>query len=302
MPDPKGAGVHEVHIERTIWHDAARQRSLPLCLYLPESDVPTPFVIFSHGLGGSREGGRDWLFHWAAHGIGGIAVQHPGSDDAVFAGQPTMALRRVLRDAMDVAQLAARAADLAFVMDRLGAGAVPQADAARLGIAGHSFGAVTVQALSGERLSSLGTQLRDDRPKASIAFSPSARGDQASLPERFAGIDRPFFSITGSRDDGIGLGDIDPGNRTQPFQHMPPPHKYLLVLEGGSHLDFAGHASDAETGFARRRHPARRDVSGVVRAATTAFWLAHLGLGGDARRLLDPTLLDAQDRFSAKHE
>ncbi len=294
--------MREIRIERTVWYDAARQRTLPLCIYLPDCDTPTPLVLFSHGLGGSREGGRDWLEHWAKHGIGGIAIQHPGSDEAVLAGQPTMALRRALREAMDSAQLTARARDLSFVMDRLAAGAIPQADATRLGIAGHSFGAVTVQALSGECLSTLGTQLRDIRPKACIAFSPSARGDQAALPERFAGIDRPFLSITGSRDDGIGLGDIDPGNRTLPFRHMPPPNKYLLVLDGAGHLDFAGHASDAETGFAHRRHPLRRNVSGIVRSLTTAFWHAHLGFGADPRGLLDPAALDAGDRYSEKHD
>jgi len=38
------------------FEDPARQRELPLRLYLPASAAPSPVVIFSHGLGGSRQG------------------------------------------------------------------------------------------------------------------------------------------------------------------------------------------------------------------------------------------------------
>ena len=39
------------------WNDTARGRSLPLKVRVPDGADKVPLVIFSHGLGGSREGG-----------------------------------------------------------------------------------------------------------------------------------------------------------------------------------------------------------------------------------------------------
>src|SRR4051812_19485771 len=38
------------------WHDAARNRTLPVRLRLPRGTGPAPAVLISHGLGGSRDG------------------------------------------------------------------------------------------------------------------------------------------------------------------------------------------------------------------------------------------------------
>ena len=44
--------THADHVVR----DEARQREIPLRVYLPASTAPAPIVLFSHGLGGNREG------------------------------------------------------------------------------------------------------------------------------------------------------------------------------------------------------------------------------------------------------
>ncbi|MBM3855559.1 MAG: hypothetical protein FJ399_20795 [Verrucomicrobia bacterium] len=44
--------------------DSARQREIPVRVYLPAERTPAPVLLFSHGLGGSREGSA-WL-----HGAG----------------------------------------------------------------------------------------------------------------------------------------------------------------------------------------------------------------------------------------
>lgn len=305
LPDYAAAGPFPVCGERAEWADPDRARTLPLRLYLPVGAGGCPAVLFSPGLGGSRDGGEHWLGHWASWGIAGIAVQHPGSDERVFAGRPRMALRQILRQAMTPAQLAERARDLSFVIDRLAAGRLAGLDANRIGVAGHSFGAVTVQALAGERLTALATDLADARPRAWIALSPSARGDTTAeaLAARFAGVVRPFFSITGSRDDGIGRGDIAAGNRCLPFAHMPGPDKYLLVLDGAGHPAFAGHVGGAEAFLPAGKAPPRRDVASLVRAASTAFWRQHLagdlGAGNWLRREFAAGLA-AGDRFTGQ--
>jgi hypothetical protein len=48
--------------------DTARQRDIPLRIYLPQSQSEAPVVMFSHGLGGSRENNRYLGVHWAARG------------------------------------------------------------------------------------------------------------------------------------------------------------------------------------------------------------------------------------------
>jgi len=39
-------------------HDTARNRDIPVRVYFPPNDKPAPIVLFSHGLGGPREGSK----------------------------------------------------------------------------------------------------------------------------------------------------------------------------------------------------------------------------------------------------
>ena len=55
------------HLDLTV-HDAARDRNIPLLVYLPTNTAPAPVVLFSHGLGGSRNGSAFLGEHWAARG------------------------------------------------------------------------------------------------------------------------------------------------------------------------------------------------------------------------------------------
>ena len=69
-------------------HDAARNRDIPLRVYLPTNTAPAPVVLFSHGLGGSRTGSVFLGEHWAARGYVAVFLQHPGSDDSVWKDKP----------------------------------------------------------------------------------------------------------------------------------------------------------------------------------------------------------------------
>lgn len=241
-----------------------------------------PLVIHSHGLGGSHASGADWLTHWASWGIAALAVQHPGTDATALASDSPLALRHLLRTAVDANQLAARQQDLLFVLDRL----ADEAHAA-IGISGHSFGAASALRLIGERRG------RDDLPadpriKAAILFSPSARGGSLPLAERFAPVTLPCLHLSGSRDNGIGPGDITAADRCLPFRHMPGPHQSLLVLDGADHRGLAGQGHGSAT---QRR---------CLQAASTAFWLGHLAGDADAANWLNeglPKGLAAGDRL-----
>ena len=71
-----------------VVNDAKRKRDIPLRIYLPPGKSPTPVVLFSHGLGGSREGCVYLGRHWAARGYVAVFLQHPGSDTSVWQDKP----------------------------------------------------------------------------------------------------------------------------------------------------------------------------------------------------------------------
>lgn len=71
-----------------IVKDAARKREIPVLVYLPAGTDAAPVVIFSHGLGGTRHGSAYLGRHWSARGYAAVFLQHPGSDDSVWRGQP----------------------------------------------------------------------------------------------------------------------------------------------------------------------------------------------------------------------
>lgn len=275
-------GPHRVEVIDTAWTDAARNRSLPLRIRVPDAPGARPLVLFSHGLGGSVDGGRYWGEQWASHGFVVVHLQHPGSDESVWrdSARPVRDLKR----AAGVEAFAARVADVMFVLDELqrrqaaGDPLARRIDLARVGMSGHSFGAVTTQALAGQRyevparLRAEADALVEPRLRAFVAFSPSARNERAMA--QFAAITRPFFSITGTADGEVGLGlGVPAPNRLLPFQGMPGPDAYLLNLEGADHMIFNGAPRWRTNGA-----DPERDTLHVmlVCAVTTAFWRAYL--------------------------
>lgn len=280
-------GPFAVDISNGEWQDTGRNRRLFWRRYQPRAldgapPAPSLRVLHSHGLGGSCASGADWLGHWASWGITAIVIQHPGTDDTALASDSPLALRHLLRTAVDATQLANRQHDLLFALDRI----AEEAPAA-IGISGHSYGAVSALRLIGERRG------RDDLPadpriKAAILFSPSARGGSLPLAERFAPVTLPCLHLSGSRDNGIGPGDITAADRCLPFRHMPGPHQSLLVLDGADHRGLAGQGH----GSAIQRR--------CLQAASTAFWLGHLAGDADAANWLNeglPKGLAAGDRL-----
>ena len=80
-------GPFAVETVRYDWHDAKRDRDVPVKIYYPKSgEGPFPVIVFSHGLGGSREGYAYLGDHWASHGYvsGHISGQGGGERDPFF--------------------------------------------------------------------------------------------------------------------------------------------------------------------------------------------------------------------------
>jgi len=294
-----------------VWHDGPRGRDVPVRIRMPEGSGRVPVVIFSPGLGGTITAGGLWGAAWSAAGIAVVHLQHAGSDADVYKGATDAKDRRArVAAAATAEQLAARVADVGFVVDELavrhreGACDLTRLDLARLGIAGHSMGSWTAQGIAGQRFGGA-PRFVDRRFVAAIGFSPSALSRDEPA-QSFGGITIPFFSITGS-EDGVPpvKADADPARiaaahakalaeRTAAFAGMPPGGKYLLVIDGADHMAFAGTAA---------RAAAKPHVAELVLAATTAFWGATLqGNAKDAAYLRSglKAALAPGDRFEAK--
>jgi predicted dienelactone hydrolase len=278
-------------------------REIPLRLYLPPRlAAPAPVVLFSHGLGGSRAGNAYLGEHWSRRGYAAVFLQHPGSDDSVWRGAPRGHRREALRDAADLESFQLRVRDVPAVLDRLAIwnaaashALARRLDLARVGMSGHSFGAVTTQAVSGQSYP-LGKDFTEPRIDAAVLMSPSGprRGDPTRA---FGGVKIPWLLLTGTL-DAAPIGGIDAKSRRAVYPALPVGGKYELVLDGAQHSAFGDRALPGDT---QERNPNHHRA---ILAVTTAFWDAHLRGDAEARRWLDGpqvrAVLEAGDAWQRK--
>lgn len=283
--------------------DKARSREIPLRLYLPASTAPAPVLLFSHGLGGSREGSAFLGRHWAARGYLAVFLQHPGSDAAVWKDASVGQKYATLRQAADFKNLLLRVKDVPAVLDQLalwnnadGNALRGRFDLARVGMSGHSFGAVTTQAVSGQSFARAGSTFTDPRIKAALILSPSApRGSDAA--QAFAKVKIPWMLMTGTK-DVAKIVDIGLDARLAVFTALPAGSNYELVLDGAEHSVFTDRSLPGESGGRNPNHHR------VILALSTAFWDAYLRADPAAKTWLDgngpAAVLEKADTFRKK--
>ncbi len=239
----------------TQFTDTSRDRIIPLKIRVPDGIDKRPLVIFSHGLGGSREGGVVWGEHWAANGYFVIHLQHAGSDLELLKkgfGSPLQKLKRGATGA----QLIARTQDVSFVIDELirrqqrNESDFDRIDLTKIAMTGHSFGASTTMALADQRFPDSDRSLADSRIKAFIAFSPQVSGEeQNKIVEHYKKVNRPLLVVTGTLDgDMIGNG-ANAERRSRVYDVLPGPEKYRVVFANGDHMVFNGGATNESATF-----------------------------------------------------
>ncbi len=311
-------GTYKIESSLATWRDASRQREVSVKLYFPDTTVAKPdiahtakfpVILFSHGLGGNREAGKRWAAHWASHGFVVVSMQHAGSDEALWKGAVPRDIPEKMKAGMTISNLGLRVGDVHFVIDEITRRsearetAFDNADPKRIGMSGHSFGAQTTLAVTGQKTPTLGGQSGlDSRIVAAIAFSPNAR-NKRNLTRQFGDIKLPFFSVTGSEDASILADSTKAEDRRLPFEHMPSGQKYLVVFDGGDHAVFGG------SEFRQRRSGSSGDarIQTGVMAGTLAFWNAYLRQDDAAREWLNrlepggfKATLDAKDIYEQK--
>ena len=229
------------------WNDVERQRVVPAKLYIPVGPLKTgevPLVVFSHGIGGSKESYRYLGSYFAAHGYASLHVQHVGSDRQIWRGNPFSIVTR-LTDAAQEGEALNRVNDVKFALNQLLAEPIGSAiDASRLVTAGHSYGANTTMLLAGARVNVKGmpTSVKDPRFSAAILISAPPFYGMGDPQKILSDIDIPSLHITATADDinipGYNSGVADRLALYSAIGATTHAAKVLAVFKDGSHSIF----------------------------------------------------------------
>ena len=153
------AGKREVLTLLADWKDSKRSdRVVPVKVYYPKGSEACATIIFSHGLGGTREGYKYVGEYWASHGFISVHLQHEGSDDAVWKdAKPLERMAAMKKAASDPRAALDRPRDVSFAIDMLEklnkdeqSPLHKRIDLTKLGMSGHSFGGWTTLAVGGQ--------------------------------------------------------------------------------------------------------------------------------------------------------
>lgn len=258
------------------WFDPARARAVPVRLYWPAGaagGTPVPLVVFSHGIGGSRQGYSYLGRHWSTHGVASLHVQHVGSDSALWRGNPFGVVGR-LQSAAREHEAIARAADVRFALDCMLSDRTGERGAAvdrrRLVAAGHSYGANTTLLAVGAQVVRNGQTIvcLDARFTSAIVISAPPFYGEPDLASVLRPVSVPTLHVTAT-DDMIEIPGYRSGveDRLAIFDAIAHPHKLLAVFRGGSHSMFTD-----------RPNTGGRALNAEVKRATADLALAFLDL------------------------
>jgi predicted dienelactone hydrolase len=255
-------------------HDAARDRDIPIRIYLPATNKPEPVILFSHGLGGTRAGSKFLGEQWSARGYVAVFLQH-----GVWKNEPPAERLAAMRGAISLENFLLRVRDVPAVIDQLevwnkSGPLAGRMDLAKIGMSGHSFGAATTEAVSGEMFPVGGMKLTDSRIRAATIFSPSAP-KSGSTERAFSDVKIPWLLMTGTEDTTI-IGGADMKSRLSVYPALRGAPKYEVVLDKAEHSIFTDRPLPGE------HEPRNPNHHRVILALSTAFWDAYLRSDKDA--------------------
>lgn len=300
MPTDQPGPHHVTALDQT-WTDRKRSaRQVPVRIYLPaRADRSCPVIIFSHGLGGSREYYGYVGEFWASHGYASVHIQHAGSDDGVWKGRAAGDAMAAVRRAASSPTIAInRARDVSFAIDTLETLNTDHTselhrrlDMRRLGVAGHSYGAWTTLVIGGQAVSTPGAgrvELADDRVTALMPMSAPVPRGKRRRAKSYAPIKTPALHMTGTLDESP-LNTTSAEERRIPFDMSPGPDEggadvYLINFDGADHATFSGEGRRQ----GRDRAVVRKDpvFQAHIKRAGLAFWDAYLRGDPDAKAYL----------------
>lgn len=244
-----------------ILRDPERGRDVPFRATYPSGRERCPVIVWSHGLFGSQDNYQPLVQHWARNGY---LVLSPSHSDSVLRGEGQ--LTEGLSG--NVGDWSERPGDVSALLDMLVAHPTlgARADLSRVGVGGHSFGAHTTSLLAGAK-PRVGPSLADARPRAFLIVSPQGNSPLLGA-DSWRGITRPALFITGDNDNSPGGQNAL--WRLDSYRGSAAGGKSLLWITDAHH-HFGGIA-----GVSRRGLVPNSDHVELVKAASLAFWDAHL--------------------------
>jgi predicted dienelactone hydrolase len=287
-----------------VVHDAARNKDLHVRIFYPVTQGKYPVIVFSHGAGGSQNCCESLTRHWATYGY--VTLQ-PTHDDSIVqqrkSGDEALRFTQAVREALkNPALWESRPQDISSLLNALPdlqkrVGALSdKLDLDRIGVAGHSMGSYTAEAVGGAMVDLPGhpaTSFSDPRAKAILCLSPQGPSQFGLTAHSFDKITLPFMGITGSLDS---LGPVArPAWHKIPFERSQPDDKYELFITGANHMAFI----TAETLLPARSSQAAA-ILGYTNSASLAFWDAYLKDDPAAKQFLQSDAMERSSHGNAK--
>lgn len=251
-----------------VFFDVTRNRRLLTDIYIPHVQHPTPVIFISHGLGLNSSNFRYLAKHLASYGLAVVVPNHP-----------QLSLMKSNNSELKAAnEFINRPVDITYILDQLEIANQSDPDfknklnLQQVGVFGQSFGGYTALALAGAKINFQQLQkdcqsdalqetwnmslllqcralelpiksqkpdhinLRDERVKAAIAVNPitSSIFGESGLNQ----IQTPVMFI-GSSEDTVAPALYE---QILPFSWLNNPHKYLVMLLGGTHFSSIGNS------------------------------------------------------------
>ena len=261
-------GVHHLGVLENVWanseramnddtpiykdvryYNSATKRELFVRIRTPIFAKKAGLIIYSPGLGSGLNNGEPWCDAWQRAGFVVVTISHPLTNEEIW-DTSHKSFKINLQNALAPDQYGLRVSDCKYVITQCLSDTYLKTilDPEKIGIAGHSYGALTVQSICGQN----GGIFVDSRIKAAIALSPTARSKEVAQSS-LKSVTIPFLCITGDHDghvtfknksDSMRLG-TDQINRLHVYEGLPSGHKQQLILVDADHMSFAGELIDA---------------------------------------------------------
>jgi dienelactone hydrolase len=253
----------EVVATDTDFFDQSRNRRVPVRIYAPlvstdttsaigttnSTAEPLPLIVFSHGLGGSRNGYSYIGRYLAARGYIVMHTQHEGSDRSIWTTN-IFSMYSNVQNATRETHAIDRVFDVQFSITEILKKELwgQRIDPLRIGIAGHSYGANTALMLSGAKINRMNAPLNDSRIKAALIISAPPFHGEGEMQPILGQIKIPSLHITGTEDvirvpgyrstldDRVAVFEATGAQLTPGEQVIA--QKRLIVFKGGTHSVF----------------------------------------------------------------
>ena len=209
-------------------------------VYKPIASECKGVAIISHGAGGSEKG---YTYLGTAMSSFGYLAVVVGHQESGFQAVQELIGGKTLSDGLaklitDPKAYQARFMDIAVAKDW----AQGQCNSKVAVLIGHSMGAATVMMQAGA-LNKLNIA---EVPKFTAYIAISPQGSGLIFPENaWNDINQPVLMLTGTQDKE--LGGLSWQTRTEPFNNMKSGCKWLGVIDGATHMNFAGRGISKKT-------------------------------------------------------